>query len=202
MLECKPSSTPADPHIRLEKTSIDYHAPEGQCRKYQSAVGSLMYAMLGTRPDLAYAVSKVRQYSTNPDATHLTAVNRIFRYLAGTADVGLYYTAQGQGRGYTDADWGSADDRRSIRGYTFIMAGAAISWNSKRQATVALSSTEAEYMALTQAVKESLWLQGILRDLGGTGHLVEVEDIHVDNQVAIALAKNPEFHARTKHIDI
>ena len=82
------------------------------------------------------------------------------------------------------------------------MNGAAISWNSKKQSTVALSSTEAEYMVLTQAVKELIWLQGLLRDLGAWRHLDEIQHINVDNQGAIALARNAEYHARTKHIDI
>jgi len=202
MLDCIPSSTPADPHIRLEKSKVDFQATEAECRKYKSAVGSSMYAILGTRPDLAYAVSKVSQFSINPDNSHWTAVKRVFRYLAGTANPGLYYGGQRNGTGFTDADWGSAGDRKSIGGYTFILNGAAICWNSKKQATVALSSTEAEYMALTQAVKQSLWLQGALSEMGAKKHLLEVEEIQIDNQGAIALARNPEYHARTKHIDI
>jgi len=202
MQDCNPVSTPADPHVRLERTSLSITASEEERRGYQSAVGSLMYAMLGKRPDLAYAVSKVSQYSTNPDPTHWTAVKRVFRYLARTQDQGLYYRGGGTVSGFTDADWGSSDDRRSIGGYTFLFCGAAVCWNSKKQATVALSSTEAEYMALTQAVKESLWLQGILSDLGAEGHVPDVKSIYADNQGAIALARNPEFHARTKHINI
>ena len=199
---CNPVNTPADPHIRLERSQPDFEATPTEKRKYQSAVGSLMYAMLGTRPDIAYAVAKVSQYSTNPTSTHWTAVKRIFRYLAGTHNRGLLYTKHGTGTGYTDADWGGGDDRRSIGGYAFILNGAAICWTSKKQSTVALSSTEAEYMALTQATKESLWLQALMMDIGARGHLEEVRNIYIDNQGAIALARNPEFHARTKHIDI
>ena len=202
MIDCNPSSTPADPHVRLEKSADSFVPTEAERRRYQSAVGSLMYAMLGTRPDLAYGVSRVSQYNTAPNQTHWTAVKRIFRYLAGTRNRGLLYRRDGNGSGFTDADWGSGEDRRSIGGYAFVLNGAAICWNSKKQATVALSSTEAEYMALTQAVKESLWLQGILLDIGARKHHGEVENINVDNQGAIALARNPEFHARTKHISI
>ena len=202
MLASNPTPTPADVNVQLQKSNTEFVASLVETQAYQSAVGSLMYVMLGTRPDISYAVSKVSQYSTNPNHTHWTAVKRIFRYLAGTPNRGLYYGIQGNGTGYTDADWGSGEDRRSIGGYAFILNGAAISWNSKKQATVALSSTEAEYVALTQAVKESLWLQGILDDLGARKHLTEMSNISIDNQGAIALAKNPEFHARTKHIDI
>ena len=199
---CNPSQTPADPHVRLSKSRAESEATAEEKRIYQSAVGSLMYAMLGSRPEIAYAVSKVSQYCTNPDSTHWTAVKRIFRYLAGTPNRGLWYGVHGSGDGYTDADWGASDDRKSIGGYTFLLNGAAICWNSKKQSTVALSSTEAEYMALTQAVKESLWLQAILQDLGATNHQAEMKNIYIDDQGSIALVKNPQFHACTKHIDI
>jgi len=202
MLSCNPSHMPADVHIHLTKSNPEFEAMAADKQVYQLAVGSLMYAMLGTRPDLSYPVAKVSQYSTNPSPTHWTAVKRIFKYLAGTAHRGPYYRSTGMGGGYTDADWGSREDRKSIGGYAFLLNGAAISWNSKKQATVALSSTEGEYMALTQAVKESLWLQAILYDLGAQKHFKEMGNIAIDNQGAMALARNPEFHARTKHIDI
>jgi len=202
MQACNPVSTPADPHIQLEKSSTEFEATSEEKKMYQSAVGSLMYAMLGSRPDIAYAVSRVSQYSTNPNQSHWTAVKRIFRYLAGTPDRGLCYGMKGSGAGFTDADWGAGADRKSMGGFTFLLNGAAISWNSKKQATVALSSTEAEYMALTQAVKESIWLQTLLHDFGAQKHVLEVRNIHIDNQGALALAHNPEYHARTKHIDI
>ena len=161
-----------------------------------------MYAMLGSRPEIAYAVSKVSQFCTNPDATRWTAVKRIFRYLAGSPNRGLCYGSHGTGTGFPDADWASSHDRRSIGGYTFLLNGAAICWNSKKQPTVALSSTEAEYIALTQSVKESIWLQAILEDLRARKHLEEIRTINIDNQGAIALARNPQYHAGTKHIDI
>ena len=202
MERCNAVLTPADPHVHLEKSPPGFEATLYERRRYQSAVGSLMYAMLGTRPDIAYPVSKISQYTINPDASHWTAVKRIFWYLAGTQQRGLWYGVKGKGKGYTDADWGTGDDQRSIGGYTFILNGAAISWHSKKQGTVALSSTEAEYMALTQAVKQSICVQGLLRDLGAVGHLDEMKEINVDNKGAIALARNAEFHTRTKHIDI
>ena len=202
MQRCNPAATLADPHIRLEKSNPEYEATVADRLRYQSAVGSLMYAMLGTRPDIAYPVAKVSQFSMNPNITHWTAVKRIFRYHAGTTNRGLYYGLEGIGKGFTNADWGGGDDWKSIGGFAFLLNGAAISWNSKKQATVALSSTEAEYMALTQATKESIWLQQLLLNLGARKHIAEVSKIVVDNQGAIALAKTPEYHARTKHIDI
>ena len=202
MERCNPALMPADPHVRLEKSSPGFEVTLDERRRYQSVVGSLMYAMLGTRPDIAYAESNVSQYAINPDAFLWTADKRIFRYVVGTPQRGLWYGVQSKGKGYTDADWGAGDDGRSIGGYTLILNEAAISWHSKKQGTVALSSTEAEYRALTQAVKDSIWVQGLLRDLGAVGHLDEMKEINIDNQGAIALARNAEFHACTKHIDI
>jgi len=130
------------------------------------------------------------------------ALKRVFRSLAGTPNRGLCYGIHGQGAGFTDAEWGSGDNTKSIGGYTFILNRAAICWTSKKQTTVALSSIEAEYMALTQAVNESIWLQAVLQDLRAGKHQTEIKTVNIDNQGAIALARNPQFHALTKHIDI
>jgi len=103
--------------------------------------------------------------------------------------------------GYSDANWGNnTDTRKSTTGYLFYLSGGVVSWSSKRQATVALSSTEAEYMALTHTTKESIWLRTILKELGFAQN--DATTLYEDNQSCIALAKNPIHHARTKHIDI
>jgi len=201
MSTCTPIGTPADPHVRLLKSTLDEQADFINRQRYQSAVGSLMYTMIGTRPDIAFAVSMVSQHSSNPGPSHWTAVHSIFRYLAGTRTLGLNYR-RGYSGGYTDADWGAGEDRKSVGGYVFMINGAAVSWASKKQPSVALSSTEAEYMALTQGVKEALWLGELLKDLGALAHANKIRKIRCDNQGAIALTKNPEYHARTKHIDI
>ena len=201
MSSCATVSTPADPHTRLNKSPIEYHTDSINQQRYQSAVGSLMYVMIGTRPDIAFAVSAVSQHSSNPGPPHWTAVRRIFRYLAGTKTFGLTYGG-GYCGGFTDADWGAGEDRKSIGGYVFMINGAAVSWASKKQASVALFSTEAEYMALTQGVKESIWLGELLRGLGAQKHGKEIRELQCDNQGAMALTRNPEYHARTKHIDI
>jgi hypothetical protein len=139
-----------------------------------------------------------------PTEEHMDAVRRIFRYVKGTIDFKLVLGGSMESmmlKGFSDADWGANDTtRKSISGYCFTLGAGAITWSSKKQKSVALSSTEAEYMALTQAVKEAIWLNRLLEDLdhkasGGV-------PILVDNQSCIALAKNPEFHSRTKHIDI
>lgn len=198
----KPVATPMEQTAtQLQKETVGMASPEA-VRRYQSAVGSLMYAMIATRPDIAFALSVVSQFAQNPNDTHWKAVKRIFRYLCGTLDRGITVGRDREGlMGYSDADWGGdRSTRRSTSGYVFVMGGAPISWCSKRQATVALSSCEAEYIALTQASKEAVWLQLLLRELGVQGN--DPVEILVDNQGAIALARNPEFHTRTKHIDI
>ena len=209
MHNSKPVATPIESGIQLSASDSENEKPTVDKTEYQAAVGSLMYAMLGTRPDLAYAVGLVSQFASNPSQQHWKAVKRIFRYLRGTTDFGITYGETPHGLkqpeliGYSDADWASSHDRKSTGGFIFGLGGTllngAITWSSKRQSTVALSSTESEYMAVTQAVKEALWLQRLFGELTNTTPAVH---IRVDNQGAIALSKNPKFHARTKHIDI
>lgn len=206
MADSKPMSTPMDTNCRLQKASADYEAESEFRKQYQSAVGSLMYAMLGTRPDIAYAVSVVSRYGSNPTPAHYGAVKRIFRYLKGTKHLQLTYRGNLQPlSGYTDSDWaGDHDTRRSTSGYLFNIGSGAISWSSKRQPTVALSTCEAEYTGQTQAGKEAIWLRGLLDQLYGEKGQSEPQAVIIygDNQGAIALAKNPQYHARTKHIAI
>ena len=163
-----------------------------------------MYAMLGTRPDIAYAVSLVSRYSANPTQAHWNAVVRIFRYLRGTVHYELVYKGSLQAlTGYTDSDWAGDSTRRSTSGYLFNVDSDVISWSSKRQATVALSTCEAEYIGQTLATKEVIWLKTLLNQLlRPRDSDPKTTIIFGDNQGAIALAKNAQFHARTKHIDI
>ena len=206
MTDCKAVSTPMDPSVTLTKDmSPSTREEENSMRDvpYQNAVGSLMYAMLGTRLDIAFAVGAVSRYSSNPGELHWRAVKRIFRYLKGTIGHAVEYKRDGSDiHGYSDADWaGDPDSRRSTTGYTYILAGGAVTWSSKKQPTVALSTTEAEYMALTQAAKEGIWIKRLLSELGFNSPNDPIV-INSDNQGSSALAKNPIQHARTKHIDI
>ena len=201
LLDCNPVSTPIATGTQLRKSTQDDNIIDDP-REYQSITGSQMYAMLCTRPDTAYAISQLSQYNNAPNKTHYAVVKRVLRYLKGTIDKGITFSGS---LGlklelYCDADWASGEDRKSISAYIGMLAGGAITWRAKKQSTVATSSTEAEYMALLEAVKESVWIQQLLKELGRTA--INTNTIYDDNQGAIALAHNPEHHARTKHIDI
>ncbi|GJZ29608.1 retrovirus-related pol polyprotein from transposon TNT 1-94 [Tanacetum coccineum] len=171
---------------------------------YANAVGSLMYLMVCTRPDIAYAVSVVSRYLANPGKNHWEAVKWILKYLRGTANVGLVYgTDRGNHvdvTGFVDSDYAKDPDKgRSINGYTFLVQGCVVSWKAMLQHVVALSTTKAEYMALTKAVKEAIWLRGLLEELGVVLNTVAV---NCDNQGAIYLSRNHVFPERTKHINV
>jgi hypothetical protein len=164
-----------------------------------------MYAMVGSRPDIAFAQSVVSRYMSKPSHEHWLLVKKLLRYLQGTRDLCLRYSADFENGltlyGYSDADWaGDKIDRHSTTGYIFFLAGAPVTWAAKKQPTVALSSTEAEYMAVTQACKEAIWLRRLLTDLGYNQEAPTI--IYEDNQGCIELARNPVHHSRTKHIDI
>ena len=200
MENSKPCKMPMDPNIRLTKTPEDesHNFPE-----YGAAIGSLMYAAIGTRPDIAYAVQCLSQFTNNPNPEHWTAVKRVFRYLNGTQDLGIVYKRNAEINldGYTDADWGSNPvDRKSISGYIFLIGNSPVTWSSKKQQTVALSTMEAEYMAASMATREAMWLRTLLQELGFK--LESPTTLNTDNQSAIQFTKNSGFHARSKHIDI
>lgn len=200
MQDAKIVSTPADENVKLEKD-------DGVSKKidpvmYQSMVGSLLYVAIATRPDIAQAVAMVSKYNANPTEAHLTAVKRIFRYLKGTMDFVLQYQkSDAKLIGFSDADWaGDIDSRRSTTGNIFLMSNGAITWLSRCQKIVSLSTAEAEYVALCTAAQEAVWLRRLLEELGQ--EQVTPTLINEDNQGTIAMAKNPVSHARTKHIDI
>ena len=171
---------------------------------YREAVGSLMYLMTSTRPDIAQAVGAVSKHNNNFGPQHWTAVKRIFRYLKGTAQSGITFKSSlstNLGPNFADADWaGNPNDRRSTTGFIFFLHSGPISWRSQRQSTVALSSTEAEYMAISDASREAIWLRSLLKDLKFPQQ--SATTIFEDNQGCIALAENPVHHKRTKHIDV
>jgi len=197
MKDCKPVEVP------LQKKTQRRSGERGEVEyPYREVVGSLMYLMLGTRPDLAAAVSYASRYLGDPGKEEIDGVKRILRYVRGTTDYCLQFR-QGPVElvGYVDADWGGClDSRRSTSGYVFLLAGAAISWKSKKQEAVALSSTEAEYMGACLATKEAIWLRTLMEELGVAMEKPTV--IYSDNQSSLKLMENPVLHERTKHIDI
>jgi ribonuclease HI len=164
-------------------------------------VGSLLYLSVCTRPDIAQAVGALTKYMAKPTTAHWQAAVGVVRYLAGTKSMGICFKGGDTTcMGYCDADFaGDPDTRRSTTGYVFIMNGGAISWSSRRQQTVAASTTEAEYMAAASATKEALWLRKLRRDLRLS---VDTILIMADNQSAIKLVKNPISSMRSKHIDV
>ena len=202
MSDCKPCSTPEQVNHHLPKHERDGN--DNAQYPYREAVGKLMYAMVCSRPDIASAVRAVSKHLCGYGEQHWVAVKRIMRYLKGTSDMKLTFGgARVDERlvGYADADWGNdKDGRKSVTGYVFTFAGGPVSWCSRNQRTVALSSCEAEYMSLTEACRETTYLRLLLSELG---HMQRgATTIYEDNQGAIALAKNPEHHSRNKHIDM
>ncbi|XP_031782193.1 secreted RxLR effector protein 161-like [Nasonia vitripennis] len=165
---------------------------------YQNAVGSLLYLVQATRPDLAYSVGVLSRFNNCYDESHWGMVKRVLRYVQGTKDFKLRYCrdADSQLIGYCDASYAAdSDDPRSTTGYVFTMQGAAVSWNSKRQPTVALSSTEAEYLSLSAATQESVWLQRLTSQLLITRN-EEPLVVYCD------MSENSRFSARTKHTNV
>lgn len=201
MENAKPIDTPIDASSKLVKRTEDCEGfDQGQ---FQSAVGSLLYLSIMTRPDIMYAVSNVAKFCVNPSKQHWIGVRRIMHYLKGTLYLGLLYKKDGSNEcaGYSDGDWdGDKDNCKSTSGYMFQISGAVISWRSKKQTCVALSTAKTEHMALASAAQEAIWMQQLLTDLRNPPS--EPTRIFGDNQSAICLAKNPQFHGLAKHTGI
>jgi hypothetical protein len=171
--------------------------------KYREMIGCLMYATVMTRPDIVFAVSTLSQYLDAPHTTHLHAVTRVFRYLAGTKDFKLVLRgAHSALAGYSDADWASQMHRHSISGFAYFIGIGAVSWSSKKQPIITLSSTEAEYVALTHSAKDIIWIHKLLTELSSVFNFTVPTTLFCDNQGAVRLSKDSTFHGRTKHIDV
>ena len=195
----KPRGVPLSKSIELSRDTGE--ALDKDVYTYTNLVGSMLYMSVCTRPDIAQAVGALSKFMAAPTTTHWQAATGVLRYLAGSKCFGITYGASAETIvGYTDADYaGDVDTRRSTTGFVFILFGGAVSWSSKRQATVAASTTEAEYIAMAAAVREALWLRQLLKDLA---MVVDTVDIFADNQGAIKLVKNPVVSNRSKHIDV
>ena len=203
MSSCKARVTPMESEPFNTKLSPDDMA-QNQNNYYREIIGSLIYLMQCTRPDLAFCVTKLSQYLDKYDSVHMGAAKHVLRYLCGTKNVGITYrkvTNKNSIFGYTDADWANSPDRKSVSGYVFFLGDktGAISWKSKKQNSVALSSCEAEYMAMSLCAQEGLFLSNLLKELLlGNGTFT----MFVDNQGAIHLSKNRVVSQRSKHISI
>ena len=200
LTDCNPALTPMEERLKLSRDST---AEEVDATQYRRLVGSLRY-LTHTRPDLAFSVGYVSRFMQRPTTEHQQAVKRIIRYVAGTLDHGLYYPrCPGKAHfvGYSDSDHaGDIDTSKSTSGILFFLGECLVSWQSIKQQVVALSSCEAEYMAASAASTQALWLARLLSDLLGrdTGAV----ELRVDSKSALALAKNPVFHERSKHIRV
>ncbi|GJS95084.1 hypothetical protein Tco_0802052, partial [Tanacetum coccineum] len=204
MQDCKPISTLFPTDVKLSSKmspSSEKERMEMSQVPYASAVGSLMFTMIYTRPDIAHAVGVVSQYMAEPSRGHWEDVKRILRYVKGTSDVALCFGDSDLiVTGYVDSDYaGDLDGSKSTTGYVFTLSGRIVSWVSKLQSVVAMSTTEAEYVASAQASKEAVWLKMLLEELG---HKQEKITLFCDNQSALYLARNPAFHSKTKHIRV
>ncbi len=194
--DLRPASTP------MINSEIKDENPDVDATKYRSTVGSLIYIMAGTRPDIAFAVSHVSRSLQNPKKRDWENVIRILRYLKGTKNYGLVLGGENSSNeiiGMADASWGNSEDRKSIGGYALFFRNSLIGWKSKKQATVALSTTESELIATSSLLQEYLWTKQFLKELGLD---LGVGTIYNDNNGCVMLIESPRKDSRTKHSDI
>jgi transposase InsO family protein len=208
MENCKHVDTPMASGTQEFMVPYNKKATETETTEYQSMIGSLMYLATNTRPDIMYSVSILSRFLSNPSPQHCNAARRVFQYLKGTIDLAITYGGDHKDEnmrlhGFSDADYAACrHTRKSISGYVYFLGGGVIGCSAKRQSTVALSTTEAELYGVVKAAMEGCWLRYLLREIGY--HFNDAENVRLygDNQGALSLAENPEFHQRTKHVDI
>lgn len=202
--KAKPAAVPMDPTVQYSRDQSPTNTEQSAQMKrvpFWSALGSLMYLAVGTRPDIAFAVSMLAQFSENPGWAHWEGVKQVYHYLLGTRKLGLTYgTSRGRLVGYTDADGVSQEHRRAITGFAFLVDGGAILWGSRKQELVTLSMAESEFIVATHAAKETQWLRHFIGEVFRP--LENPTTLYSDNQSAITLTKDGSYHACTKHIDI
>jgi hypothetical protein len=209
---CKPRRTPAEQNGSSDERAGHAGSEEpADVQLYQEKVGTLLYAAISTQPDIAFAVNQLTQRMQAPTAADAKACDHVFRYLAGTRDLGLLFGRQERQlppvAAYADADWGnSKHDRKSVTGWIAMLHGDPVSWASKKQKVVAQSTCEAELYAEAAAINETKWLSGLLDELGlhapAAGSAAPCVMILGDNQSAQALSRHGVKSERTKHIDI
>ncbi|KAK9077208.1 hypothetical protein SSX86_005544 [Deinandra increscens subsp. villosa] len=191
-----------NPIVQGTKVTREGDSPKVNDSEYKCMVGSLMYLTV-TRPDLMYGVGLISRYMSDPREEHMALAKRILRYVKGTWNYGLKYTKQEPWKlmVYTDSDYaGDEEDRKCTSGYAFLLSGSAICWSSRKQETVTLSSTEAEYVACTNCACHCIWLKGIMAEI--CGREMGTLSIWCDNNSSIKMSKNPICNRKTKHIDV
>ncbi|CAA0811089.1 cysteine-rich RLK (RECEPTOR-like protein kinase) 8, partial [Striga hermonthica] len=205
MEESKRGYIPMSHGVSLSKTMSPNTPEEREWMShipYASAIGSIMYAMLCIRPDVAHVLSVTSRYQSNSGEEHWKAVKMILKYLRKTKDIFMVYENRELNlEGFTDSGFQSdKDDFNSMSGYLFTLNGAAVSWKSSKQETISDSTTEAEYIAASDAAKEVVWIRNFIQGLGVVPSVVDPIMIYCDNNGAIAQAKEPRSHQRSKHI--
>jgi Reverse transcriptase (RNA-dependent DNA polymerase) len=205
MSEVNPVCMPMDPHIQLVPNLDDNE--HNRSNSFSKLLGCLQFIANSTRPDISYAVNRLTAYTANPGLEHHSAIKQILQYLAGMKTLGITYwksqdvtEANNLFHGYADAAYANAKDLKSMTGYVFLAAGGVITWKSKKQSVIVLSSTEAEYIVLSEAGHEAMWLRNLYGELGFPQQFVTV--IKGDNDGSVVLTHNPQFHQQSKHIAI
>jgi len=203
MSNCNPIATPIDPNVKLMPlTNGDPCIGNAKFQHdYLSGLGKLMYPAVTTRPNLAHAVQHLSQFSIQPSPEHMSALKHVFCYLRRTITLGITFRGTEDLYMYSDSNWASDTvDYCSITGYISYFSSAPISWSSQKQPTVALSTMEAEYIALAKATCKAIWLRKLSSELGILTN--SPTTIFIDNQSAMCFSENPVFHGHSKHIDI
>ena len=206
----KPTATPLNGYVHMRKTTIDDEQEDRNA--YCKRIGSMMFAMIYTRLDVCFAMSKLSQYMSNPGSHHGIAIKQLLRYFRSTASYQMRIGPTKESidreriRIYCDSDFGAhKDDRRSVLGYVAMFGGCAVSWASRRQKSVSTSTTEAEYMALSAACKQGMWIRNFLKEINRTSYIGvnrHTLRIYEDNEGVISQVHNPKVQDRSKHIDI
>jgi hypothetical protein len=176
--------------------------------QFRRAIGKLMYLMRGSRPDICFTISRLSRYVAKPSKRHWKGAVQALKYIKGTRKYGISFSGHRKGgiiEGYVDSDYaGDRTDRKSTYGSIFMLFNGPLLWSSRKQRSVSTSTTEAEYVALCQGSKDAIWFRDLFKELGFTQFLGDSRAVQIysDNQGCIALAENPENHARSKHIDV
>lgn len=204
MGDCKPVSTPISPSVKLDDVNGSLLGRSDH-KQFRRLIGRLTFLVIATRPDIAFAVNQLSQYLAEPRKLHLAAAKHVLRYIKGTISHGLTFSAKGrQGLcAYADSAYANSARSRSTTGFVICINSAPVTWSSRKQSITAQSSTEAEYIAISEAAKQAIWTRHFLYAIGkGSVYRHAPTTIYEDNQGAIKIADNPVNHPKTKHIAV